>query len=125
MKFELLHGLIRVSFELVYEGKPIEIDHCILDTGSAATAVDIDLIDINYRKPAVPKRLFGIGGDFHEVIAQPVDKVVIDGKELTDIEIEFGDIQAELGFSGFVGNDILSCFTVIIAYSDREIRFSK
>ena len=31
---------------------------------------------------------------------------------MKDIEIEFGDIKAELGISGFIGNDILSQFIV-------------
>lgn len=121
MIFEWKHGLIWVTFELVYEGKSIKIDNCILDTGSATTAIDIDLVDFNYEKPATIKRLFGIGGGTHEVVAQKVDRVIIDEIELKDMEIEFGDIKAELGINGFIGNDILSLFTVTIDYSKQEI----
>ena len=124
MIFEWKHGLIWITFELEYEGKAANIDNCILDTGSATTAVDIDLVDFNYRKPATIKRLFGIGSGTQEVIAQKVDKVIIDQTELKDIEIEFGDIRADLGINGFVGNDILSFFTITIDYSRQEIDFS-
>lgn len=101
----------------------MKIDNCLLDTGSATTAVDIELVDFNYRKPATIQRLFGIGGGTQEVIAQKVDKVTIDQTELTDIEIEFGDIRADLGINGFIGNDILSRFTITIDYSKQEIAF--
>jgi hypothetical protein len=59
----------------------LKIDNCILDTESATTAIDIDLIDFNYRKPSKIKRLFGIGGGTHEVIAQKIDKAIIDEVE--------------------------------------------
>ena len=123
MRFEWIEGLIWVSFELVYEGKVAKIDHCILDTGSATTAIDIDLVEFNYRKPATIKRLWGIGGGTQEVVGQVVDKIIIDQKELKQIEIEFGDIQADLGINGFIGNDILSHYSLTIDFKKREITF--
>jgi len=112
MNFELKHGLIWITFELIYEGNSVVIDNCIVDTGSAATAIDIDLVNFNYGKSAIVKRLFGIGGGTQEVVSQRVGKVIIGGQELNNIEIEFGDIHAELGINGFVGNDILSRFSI-------------
>ncbi len=121
MIFEWSQGLIWIDFAIVYEGSYLEIEKCVLDTGSATIAVDIDLIDFNYRKPSKLKRLFGIGGGTQEVIAQRVKKAIIDKIELSDLEIEFGDIKAELGINGFVGNDILSQFIVKIDYPNRKV----
>ncbi len=59
MTFEFRQGLIWVAVTLEYEGKSIDIDRCILDTGSATTAIDIDLISFNYQKPAIIRRLRG------------------------------------------------------------------
>jgi len=124
MNFELKHGLIWITFELIYEGNSVVIDNCIVDTGSAATAIDIDLVNFNYGKSAIVKRIFGIGGGTQEVVvSQNVGKVIIGGKELNNIEIEFGDIHAELGINGFVGNDILSRFSILIDYQKQEIQF--
>jgi hypothetical protein len=81
------------------------------------------LRQLNLDKPAIIKRLFGIGGGTQEVIAQKVDKVMIDQIELRDIEIEFGNILADLGINGFIGNDILSRFIITIDYSMEEIEF--
>ena len=47
MKFKWEQGLIWVSFEIKYEGKWLKIDDCILDTGSATSAIDIDLVEFN------------------------------------------------------------------------------
>ncbi|MCP4687798.1 MAG: hypothetical protein GY859_07090, partial [Desulfobacterales bacterium] len=82
MRFDFKRGLIRVTFELIYEGARAAIDNCIIDTGSATTAVEIDLININFRKPAEITRLYGIGGGIQEVIAQKTDAVIIDKHEL-------------------------------------------
>lgn len=123
MIFELKQGLIWLHFEIVYEGNRIKIDNCILDTGSATTAIDIDLIDFNYRKPSKIKRLFGIGGGTHEVISQKIDKAIIDEVQLKDIEIEFGDFKTELGINGFIGNDILRQFLITIDYLKLKVEF--
>lgn len=121
MKFEWKHGLIWVQMDLVYEGTKIKINNCIIDTGSSTTAIDIELVDFNYYKPAKIKRLFGIGAGTQEVISQQVDKVIIQKYEIENIEIEFGDIKKALGINGFIGNDILSKFTVNIDFNQRII----
>lgn len=123
MIFEWKHGLIWINFKLKYEGIMVDIDNCILDTGSATTAIDIELVNFDYHKPTTIKRLFGIGGGSQEVVAQKVDKVVIDKVELEEIEIEFGDIRADLGIKGFIGNDILSRFILTIDYVSKKIGF--
>ena len=40
MKFKWKNGLIWVTLNVVYEGQPFEVSECILDTGSASTAID-------------------------------------------------------------------------------------
>ena len=123
MKFEWKDGLIWITFKLEYEGTVFSIDNCIVDTGSATTAVDIDLVDFNFRKPAILTRLFGIGGGTQEVITQKIDGLIIDKHELKGIEIEFGNLHSDLGINGFLGNDILSLFTITINYSKQKIEF--
>jgi len=122
MKFEWREGLIWLTVELEYEGKRFTIDNCILDTGSVTTAINIDLVDFSFRKPARLSRLVGIGG-FQEVITQKTDSIIIDEHELKNVEIEFGNIKENIGINGFIGNNILSLFTVIINYSIQKIEF--
>lgn len=124
MMFKWKQGLIWISFEIEYEGKAIKIDDCILDTGSATSAIDIDLVEFNYKKPTEIKRLYGIGGGTQEVVSQEIDAINIDGHNLSRFNGEFGDFKDDLGINGFVGNDILEHFKVNIDYSQKQISFS-
>ena len=123
MNFNFRNGLIWISIDIEYEGENINIDNCILDTGSATTAIDIDLVEFNYKKPSFVKRLVGIGGGTQEVINQEVNKITIDEISLGKVEIEFGDIQADLGINGFIGTDVLRNFDINIKFSNKELYF--
>ncbi len=52
-----------------------------------------------------------------------MDGVTIDEHVIRNIELEFGNIHSDIGINGFLGNDILSLYTVIIDYSKKEIEF--
>lgn len=82
MKFGRKDGLIWVNISLKYESTEYAIEQCLVDTGSATTAFDIDLVAFNFQKPAVLTRLCGIGGGSQEVIAQVIDGLTIDRHEL-------------------------------------------
>ncbi len=121
MKFKWEQGLIWVSIKLSYEGQEFNIDNCIVDTGAATSAIDIELIPFNYNKPAIVRRLFGIGGGKQEVVVQSVDAVKIGEHTLQDIDIEFGDLNIDYGINGFIGTDLLSRFDVTLNFSKNEI----
>jgi hypothetical protein len=121
MNFEQKQDLIWVPIEVVYEGKHIIIPDCIIDTGSSSTMIDIDLVEFNYKKPAIVKRLFGIGAGKQEVLSQEVDQIIIDQFKLEAVQIEFGTIKENLGINGFIGNDILSKFIVTIDFNQQVI----
>ena len=125
MNFNFRNGLIWVSIDIEYEGEDIKINNCILDTGSATTAIDIDLVEFNYKKPSFVKRLVGIGGGTQEVVNQEVEKITIDQISLENVEIEFGDIQADLGINGFIGTDVLRHFDINIKFTTQELYFKQ
>ena len=125
MNFDYRNGLIWISFVLEYDKKEVKIDNCILDTGSATTAIDIDLVDFNYRKSSIVRRLRGIGGGIQEVIEQEVDKIIIGDAQITNAKIEFGDIQEDMGINGFIGTNILNYFDIHMKFSKNEIEFKQ
>ena len=84
MIFNFRNGLIWIAIDVEYEGENINIGNCILDTGSATTAIDIDLVEFNYKKPSFVKRLVGIGGGTQEVINQEVNKITIEKMHLRE-----------------------------------------
>jgi len=124
MNFEFRNGLIWLPVEIQYDGLIVRIDNCILDTGSATTAIDIDYIPFNYRKPAKIRRLFGVGDGTQEVVCQRIDFIRLGNDSIQNAEIEFGYFKSRIGISGFIGNDILSNFGVSIDFKNRNISFA-
>ncbi len=47
--------------------------------------------------------------------------------ELRDVEIEFGNIQADVSINGFIGNDVLSWHRIIIEYElkKNDLKYSE
>ena len=121
MKFKWKHGLIWVDLEIQYQGIWYPINDCILDTGSATTAIDIDLIDFNYDQPSEIKRLIGIGGGTQEVVSQQIACIIFGNQVLKGLSIEFGDLQEDLGINGFIGTDFLSQFILTLDFSNQII----
>lgn len=111
MNFRWDKGLIWIGINIEYDGNKYNIPNCIIDTGSATTAIDIGLINFNYNRPTQIKRLSGIGGT-QEVVSQKIDS------------IEFGDLQNNYGINGFIGTDILSQFKIEIEFINQEITFT-
>jgi len=125
MNFEYSHGLIWLNAGIQYEGRLINIDKCILDTGSATTAINIDLVNLNYQNPTKIKRLFGIGNGTQEVISQKIDALILGEKFVENIDIEFGLFDSKLGINEFIGNDILSKFKIEINFTTSVITIMK
>jgi hypothetical protein len=123
MRFEFRHGLIWLAIQVEYDGKAVRIEDCILDTGSATTAVDIDCIEFNYQKPARIRRLFGVGSGVQEVVCQTVDCMTFGTEKILNPEIEFGRFESRFGIRGFVGTDVLSRFTTTLNFRTSEISF--
>ena len=122
MNFDWKKGLIWVDITLEYHGNKYHIQNCIVDTGSASTAFDIDLVEFDYSRPTQIKRLSGIGGT-QEVVSQKVESLSIGDIEINDLQIEFGSLQNSYGINGFIGTDVLSRFQVNIDFSNQEIHF--
>ena len=122
MKFHWDKGLIWIELKLEYDGHKYTIPNCIIDTGSATTAIEIDLINFNYHLTTQIKRLSGIGGT-QEVVSQNIKAIELNNSILNNLDIEFGDLQNSYGINGFIGTDILSQFKVNIDFVNQEINF--
>ena len=123
MKFTFRQGLIWIPIEVVYEGQMVRIEDCIIDTGSATTAIDIDMIAFNFRKPAIIRRICGLGGGVQEVVAQAIELIKIGDASFSHVEIEFGDIASQFGINGFIGNDLLRHVCLTIDFPSEECHF--
>ncbi len=122
MQFVEHDGLIFIPITLGYNSKIYQITDCILDTGSAGTIIDIDLIPFNPKIPATLKRLHGIGGH-QDVVAQHVDFIKIENCSLENILVEFGEIQNSYGIKGILGTNLLRFMNISLNFSQQKIDF--
>jgi predicted aspartyl protease len=122
MNFYWKKGLIWVDIELEYNGNKYQIENCIVDTGSASTAIDIDFIEFDYNRITQIKKLSGIGG-IEEVMSQKVESLILGDIKINNLQIEFGNLQNSYGINGFIGTNILSQFQVNIDFSNQKINF--
>jgi predicted aspartyl protease len=122
MNFYWKKGLIWVDIELEYNGNKYQIENCIVDTGSASTAIDIDFIEFDYNQITQIKKLSGIGG-IEEVMSQKVESLILGDIKINNLQIEFGNLQNSYGINGFIGTNILSQFQVNIDFSNQKINF--
>ena len=81
MQFIEHDGLIFIPITLGYNFNIYQVTDCILDTGSAGTIIDVDIIQFNPKIPGILKRLHGIGGH-QDVVAQQVDFIKIENCRL-------------------------------------------
>lgn len=124
MNFSWKNGLIWIDISLEYNGINYQIENCIVDTGSAGTAIDIEQIEFDYNRPTQIKRLTGIGGT-QEVMSQKIKSLHLDDTEVRNVSIEFGNLKNNYGINGFVGTDVLSKFKVTFDFLNQEIIFFK
>jgi len=122
MQFIEHDGLIFIPITLGYNSKSYQVTDCILDTGSAGTIIDVDLIGFNPKIPGILKRLHGIGGH-QDVVAQQVGFIKIENCRLENILVEFGDLKNSYGIKGILGTNLLRFINFYLNFNQREIEF--
>lgn len=120
MKFELNGGLILAPAAIRYKQTKIDIT-CLVDTGSAGTAVDIDLIELDYSRPSRIVEIAGIGGT-QEVVIQKTENLQFCGRAVENFPVQFGEIASNFGFGAIVGSDLLNALGICIDYYNKELR---
>jgi len=123
MKFKYSGGLLYLPITVFYD-QPIDLI-AMIDTGSAGTAVNVNLFDIDMlSRSGHSITLHGIGGT-QDAFVQTVSSVKIGTFEIKDFEVEFCDIEKDhFGFEAIIGSNLLDALNAVIDYSKREINFS-
>jgi hypothetical protein len=120
--FELRHGLIYVPVLIDYAGQQVAL-RAIVDTGSAGTAANINLFNIDYGRDARIRDLVGIGGK-ERVIVQQVERIHVGDATCELFPVEFTDMDGAFDIEAIVGGDLLDRLGAIIDYPARQILWS-
>ena len=116
---EFLGGLLFVSVAIVHSSKETRI-RAIIDTGSAGSAIDINLLKPDFTRPAKFAEIVGVGGSQPAVI-QAVDSLEIGNLILRERQLEFADLENSFGIQGIIGNDLLDLCNATIDFQPRAL----
>jgi len=125
MKLLIRNNLPFVTIKVAYRNLSIEIPNILLDTGSATTILNADIISSIGVKPEAndtTAQIVGIGGEesvYHKVI----DYIELENKVLYNFKIDVGIVDNVFGIDGILGMDFLIEANAIIDLQRKVIAF--
>ncbi|MFX3636037.1 MAG: retropepsin-like aspartic protease [Candidatus Pristimantibacillus sp.] len=116
MNITEVYGLPFVKITIVFRGKALELNRVLLDTGSASTLFNADLVgDIGI----VPEEndavdtIRGVGG-VEYVYTKFLDAIHFGGQSLSHFQVEIGSMDYGLEIDGIIGFDFMKAIGLVI-----------
>lgn len=130
MKINLKHGLPFVSVIICYGGKELQLENVLLDTGSAGTIFNADVvydIGVQVEPGDYLNKIRGIGG-VEVVYSKILDFVRLGKAMIRNFEVEIGEMNYGMQIDGILGFDFIQTAGLIIdskklryCFSDRDM----
>ncbi|KGM45282.1 aspartyl protease family protein [Neobacillus niacini] len=104
MKIQMCDGLPLVSVLLSYNGKIMQLNDVLLDTGCSTTIFDTDEVEaiglIIDRTNGRPRRMYGVGGESELCYEQIVSDIKINNHLFDSFQLQLGITKETYGFNG-------------------------
>lgn len=110
------YGLPFISLTIIYKGKQLELQKVLLDTGSASTLFNADLVrDIGVvpEENDVVDTIRGVGG-VEYVYTKYMDAIKFDGISVEQFQVEIGSMDYGIEIEGIIGFDFMRAAGLII-----------
>lgn len=111
MKIEMREGLPLVSVLLSYNGKTMQLNDVLLDTGCSTTIFDSDEVEaidlIIDRANGRPRRMYGVGGESELCYEQIVSDLIINHHLFAAFQLQLGITKETYGFNSILGIDFM------------------
>ena len=126
MKVRIRGHLPYVTATLTFQGRKLELEHVVIDSGSAASVFSADEVA---EVGIVPEhtdflhRVRGVGG-FEFVYSKRLDSLGVGPLQVDGFEIQVGALHYGFPLQGLIGTDFLLKTRAVIDYGALEIRRS-
>ncbi|OCT10503.1 hypothetical protein A8709_11930 [Paenibacillus pectinilyticus] len=123
MNIDLIYGLPFIAVTICYKGQELILEHVLLDTGSAGTIFNADIVDqigVNVEPGDFLSTIRGVGG-VEVVYSKRLDFVRIGEISLQEFEVEIGEMNYGMS-DGILGFDFIRSTGMII--HSKELRIS-
>ncbi len=125
MQLTLQDDLAFVRLAITYHGRTIDVDHILIDTGSASTilaARKVAGLGIVPEMEDIVYTVRGVGGS-EAVFTRRVDQVAVETHALANFEIEVGSMNYGFDLNGILGMDFLRQAGTIINLRELTLEF--
>jgi hypothetical protein len=123
MNIQINDGLPFTEITLIHKGKTLTLDRVLIDTGSAGTLFDVDIlakIDLLPEPDDSIHMITGVGGS-EFVVEKKIEQIKIMSLELADFPIEIGAMDYGLEIQGIIGFNFLIKTKAIIDLEQLKI----
>ena len=111
---------------VAYQGAALDIQHVLVDTGSATTILAADIVASIQIVPLpgdILHTIRGVGGT-EVVFTRRVDSLQVGKRSLPDFEIEVGGMDYGFEINGILGMDVLTRTYAIINLTEMSLTFA-
>ena len=123
MKLSLEQRLLFTTVQLKHAGRSVVLDRVLVDTGSAATLFQTELLEsigLIYAPDDEVHEVFGVGGS-ELVFQKRVDLVTCGDLIVRDFSVEAGWLDYGIQLNGILGLDFLLATRAVIDLGTLEI----
>ncbi len=125
MKLALKHDLPFTTANLSYRGRSLEIQHILIDTGSASSVFATDAVTELGIIPSPDDRLRflrGVGGT-ESVFTRDIDRLGVGETAVHGFRIEVGGMDYGFEINGILGMNFLLQTRAVIDLRTKELSF--
>lgn len=109
MKLTEIYGLPFVNITVVFRGRELKLEKVLLDTGSASTLLNGDIVREIGMVPEgndIVDMIRGVGG-VEYVYTKYLDSIIVDEAILNDFQVEIGNMDYGIEMDGILGFNFL------------------
>jgi hypothetical protein len=127
MKIDILYGLPFVKLGVQYRGKRLNLNKVLLDTGSAETILNANVVD---EMGVVPEEndtvdiIRGVGG-VEYVYVKNFEKLILGEITQENFQVEIGNMEYGMEIDGILGFDFIQSSKLVIDSKELLIYLSE
>lgn len=123
MKITECYGLPFVTIVIEFRGQRLKLDNVLIDTGSASTLLNADIVrDIGIipEKDDIVETIRGVGG-VEYVYTKIVNSIILGEAVIQNFQVEIGSMEYGMEMNGIIGFNLLKLVGAKIDVDAMEI----
>ncbi|WP_340020788.1 retropepsin-like aspartic protease [Paenibacillus sp. FSL K6-1096] len=124
MRLTEIYGLPFVSITVVFRGRKLKLERVLLDTGSASTLLNADIMQEIGMVPEENDNvdiIRGVGG-VEYVYTKYLDSIIVDEAILNNFQVEIGSMDYGMEIDGILGFNFLKQTGSVIDTGEMQLK---